>query len=214
MRLELTTEEVIFLTDKVENDDYGSEEQPVDPYILLRKLGAEYLDTVTMWLKDVNQENLPPIYIDVSEPELWTLRSKVSSLEQTQKDAFFGMRLLCKIYAALINPISDDKWIERQMTRTNGATMESDLLGEVRILMKEWEAENATNSQPESEAKDPGQDPSKTDRSTEESDKEAGPGAETEVGAGEDLSSTEGPSDQTYRDRPARPTLNEVWEFE
>src|SRR5437870_13482048 len=94
--LELTAEEVLVLTDRVLNQDRGTEDMSCSAYPLLLRLGSAYLEM----LGDGKQGG--EISIAVSETEAWLLRSKVSSADKSPSDALFGVKLLCKLYRLLL----------------------------------------------------------------------------------------------------------------
>jgi hypothetical protein len=94
--LSLNRDEIMVLTDRVQNGDCGTDEKPLRPYDLLLKLGSAYLESVTL-----DGVKGPEVPIAVSEPEAWLLRSKVSSSDKMATDPLFGVRLLRKIYEVL-----------------------------------------------------------------------------------------------------------------
>jgi len=94
--LYLTRDEILVLTDRVQNTDSGTDEKPVRPYDLLLKLGSAYLEAVT--LDGVRGPDVP---VAVTEAEAWILRSKVMSSDKTATDPLFGVKLLRKIYEVL-----------------------------------------------------------------------------------------------------------------
>lgn len=94
--LRLSRDEVITLTDRIQNTDSGTEEKLVYPYTLLLKLGSAYLELVT-----VDGAMQPEVPIAVTEAEAWLLRSKVTSMDKTATDPLFGVKLLRKIYEIL-----------------------------------------------------------------------------------------------------------------
>jgi hypothetical protein len=95
--LEFSAEEVMVLTDRVTNADYGTEDQRVTPYLLLLKLGSAYVE---MLGNGVKREGM--LQIALTESELWLLRSKVNSTDKTPNDSLFGVKLLTKLYSALL----------------------------------------------------------------------------------------------------------------
>ncbi len=138
MIIKLTPEEVLFLTDKIENDDYGAEEQECDPFELLRKFAGAYRSVATALLQH-QEDQMPSEYLlDLTEPELWVLRGKVSSLDGHAQNPRFGMRLLNKIYQALLNPAVDRGWLERH-TDTVGGTHGTGI--DVKAAMDQWKKE-------------------------------------------------------------------------
>jgi hypothetical protein len=94
--LSLTADEVLVLTDRVQNHDRGTEDMSCSAYPLLLKLGSAYCEM----LGDGKQSG--EIAIAVSEAEAWLLRSKVSSADKSPSDALFGVKLLCKLYRVLL----------------------------------------------------------------------------------------------------------------
>jgi hypothetical protein len=94
--LSLNRDEIMVLTDRVQNGDCGTDEKPLRPYDLLLKLGSAYLECVTL-----DGVKGPEVPIAVTEPEAWLLRSKVSSSDKMATDPLFGVRLLRKIYEVL-----------------------------------------------------------------------------------------------------------------
>src|SRR5438552_2508319 len=94
--LELTAEEVLVLTDRVLNQDRGTEDMGCSAYPLLLRLGSAYVEM----LGDGKKGGEVPIA--VTEAEAWLLRSKVTSGDKSQSDPLFGVKLLCKIYRVLM----------------------------------------------------------------------------------------------------------------
>lgn len=94
--LYLTRDEVITLTDRMQNTDCGTEEKFVRPYELLLKLGSAYLELVT-----VDGALHPEVPVAVTESEAWLLRSKITSMDKTATDPLFGVKLLRKLYEIL-----------------------------------------------------------------------------------------------------------------
>jgi len=94
--LSLTADEVLVLTDRVQNLDRGTEDMACSAYPLLLRLGSAYVEM----LGEVKQSG--EISIAVSEAEAWLLRSKVASSDKSAADALFGVKLLCKIYKILL----------------------------------------------------------------------------------------------------------------
>jgi hypothetical protein len=94
--LYLTRDEVITLTDRIQNTDCGTEEKFVRPYDLLLKLGSAYLELVTL-----DGAAHPEVPVAVTESEAWLLRSKITSMDKTALDPLFGVKLLRKLYEIL-----------------------------------------------------------------------------------------------------------------
>jgi hypothetical protein len=94
--LSLTADEVLVLTDRVQNQDRGTEDMACSPYPLLLRLGSAYLEM----LENGKQDGEIPIA--VSEAETWLLRSKVTSGDRSASDPLFGVKLLSKIYRVLL----------------------------------------------------------------------------------------------------------------
>lgn len=93
--LALNRDEVLALTDRVKNDDLGHEPHSLSSYVLLLKLGSLYLELTADGAEGERTVHL-------TEAETWLLRGKVSSFDQTAHDPQFGVRLLRKLYAALL----------------------------------------------------------------------------------------------------------------
>ena len=94
--LHLNRDEIMVLTDRVQNTDGGTDEKRVQPYDLLLKLGSAYLEAVTL-----DGVKGPEIPVAVTEAEAWLLRSKVSSSDKMATDPLFGVKLLRKLYEIL-----------------------------------------------------------------------------------------------------------------
>src|SRR5688572_25696709 len=92
----LTRDEIMVLTDRVQNTDVGTDEKPVRTYDLLLKLGSAYLEAVTL-----DGMKGPDVPIAVTESEAWLLRSKVTSSDKMATDPLFGVKLLRKLYEVL-----------------------------------------------------------------------------------------------------------------
>jgi hypothetical protein len=123
--LHLTADEVLVLTDRVKNDDRGTEDMPCSAYPLLLKLGSAYIDMLGEGKKRDGE-----IPIAVSEADVWLLRSKVSSADKSASDQLFGVKLLCKLFRLLLemNPIvevpesggEDDEFTPERKSALNG----------------------------------------------------------------------------------------------
>lgn len=96
-KLWLNPDEIMLLTDRVRNDDRNTEDQSVCAYELLLKLGSLYVEAVGSGTP-ISTE----LVVAVSESECWLLRSKVQSGDKTARDALFGVKLLTKLYRALL----------------------------------------------------------------------------------------------------------------
>lgn len=92
--IDLTAMEVLFLTDRVQNEDKDEGKQIAKR--LLIKLAAAYLEmldekpkagTVTIWL---------------TEPETWLARSKFNSGDRCDADPKLGIHMLRKLYTLLL----------------------------------------------------------------------------------------------------------------
>jgi hypothetical protein len=94
--LSLTADEILVLTDRVQNHDRGTEDMSCSAYPLLLRLGSAYVEM----LGEGKQGG--EISIALSEAEAWLLRSKVSSADKSPSDALFGVKLLCKLYRVLL----------------------------------------------------------------------------------------------------------------
>lgn len=94
----LTRDEVICLTDRVANTDRGTEDMALSSYPLLLKLGGLYLELVQPDGSNSTRE----VAVTLSEAEIWLLRSKVTSGERSASDAMLGVKLLRKLYGALL----------------------------------------------------------------------------------------------------------------
>lgn len=92
----LSRDEIIVLTDRIQNTDAGTDDMRVRSYDLLLKLSSAYLELVT-----VDGINRPEVPIAITEAEAWALRTKVTSMDKTPNDALFGVKLLRKIYTIL-----------------------------------------------------------------------------------------------------------------
>jgi len=94
--LNLTADEVLVLTDRVQNTDRGTEDMSCSAYPLLLRLGSAYIEMLG------EGKRAGEIPIAVSEAEAWLLRSKISSADKSSADALFGVKLLCKLYRVLL----------------------------------------------------------------------------------------------------------------
>jgi hypothetical protein len=94
--IHLNRDEIMVLTDRVQNADSGTDEKRVHPYDLLLKLGSAYLEAVT--LDGVKGPDIP---VAITESEAWLLRSKVTSSDKMATDPLFGVKLLRKLYEIL-----------------------------------------------------------------------------------------------------------------
>jgi len=94
--LSLTADEVLVLTDRVQNHDHGTDDMSCSPYPLLLRLGSAYVEMLA------NGKQAGEIPIAVSEPEAWLLRSKVASSDKSPSDQLFGVKLLAKLYRVLL----------------------------------------------------------------------------------------------------------------
>jgi hypothetical protein len=95
--IELNADEVMCLSDRVLNHDAGTEEQRMSGYCLLLKLGSAFVELVGS-----GQKQPGTVPIAVTEGEAWLLRSKIISSDKTASDPLFGVRLLTKLYTALL----------------------------------------------------------------------------------------------------------------
>lgn len=93
--LNLSADQIMVLTDRIQNTDVGTEDMPVIAYTLLLKLGSAYCEM----LGDGKKPGEIPIA--VSEAETWLLRSKITSGDKTSTDPLFGVRTLNQIYKLL-----------------------------------------------------------------------------------------------------------------
>ena len=84
------------LTDRVMNQDRGTEDMACCAYLLLLRLGSAYIEM----LGDGKKAGEVPVA--VSEAEAWLLRSKITSGDKSSSDALFGVKLLTKIYSVLL----------------------------------------------------------------------------------------------------------------
>lgn len=100
--LMLTADQILVLTDRVQNADVGVEPHGLSAYPLLLKLGSAYLDAFGDGTKREGE-----IPVSVTEAEAWLLRGKVNSADKSPTDALFGVKLLCKLYAVILafNPL-------------------------------------------------------------------------------------------------------------
>ena len=101
--LSLSRDEVIAVTDRVRNEDAGTEDQRVTGYRLLLKLASAYIEvTETSWVSTI-----ATVPVAVTEAEAWLLRARVSSADKLASDALFGVKLLRKLYRLLLD-FNDD----------------------------------------------------------------------------------------------------------
>jgi hypothetical protein len=96
--LTLTRDEVMVLTDRVQNTDWGTDDMRVISYRLLIKLGSLYVEIVDPAQSDATAHG----DMRVTEAEAWLLRSKVQSSDKMSSDAMFGVKLLRKLYQLLL----------------------------------------------------------------------------------------------------------------
>ncbi len=95
--IQLTRDETMLLSDRIRNDEQGIDGQRVDGILLLLKLGSIFLEvTLTSW--DF-QRTVP---LAITEAEAWLFRSRVTTGDKTAGDSLFGVKLLRKIYAVLL----------------------------------------------------------------------------------------------------------------
>lgn len=102
----LNCDEIISLTDRVHSEDGGTEEQRVHIFELLRKMASVYLEAADVKIKGSARD----IPIAFTEPELWLLRNRVTSNEKTSTDQLWGVKLLVKLYVAILafdSPVND-----------------------------------------------------------------------------------------------------------
>ncbi len=132
--LSLNAIEVLVLTDRVLNSDGGEKGQEVTSFLLLEKLGSAYLEMVTA--KGMGEGEVPLVF---TEAELWLLRSKVTSADRgTESDPLFGIKLLNKLYAAIL---------KTQAPRFLTADEEDDSdKDSVKSRLTRWEAETESRS--------------------------------------------------------------------
>ena len=101
--LSLSRDEVIAVTDRVRNEDAGTEDQRVTAYRLLLKLASAYIEvTEPAWVSTT-----ATVPVAVTEAEAWLLRARVSSADKLASDALFGVKLLRKLYRLLLD-FNDD----------------------------------------------------------------------------------------------------------
>jgi len=179
--INLTPREILYLTDKIENDDCGWEDQEVDTFELLRKMADRWLAVVRPLLANqMDQAELSSklLAVDLTEAELWLIRTKVSSLDGTPEDPKFGIRLLEKIFSGLLNPETEKGWLARQMGQPTGDGELEKV--DVLKLMAEWkEQEDAAQGRTEDANEDPDQDAGAGARTVQAPS--AGSGAESEA---------------------------------
>ncbi|HZT06027.1 MAG TPA: hypothetical protein VFC51_03285 [Chloroflexota bacterium] len=123
--LHLNAEEILVLTDRVLNQDRGTEDMSCSAYPLLLRLGSAYVEM----LGDGKRSGDVPIA--VSEAEAWLLRSKVTSGDKSPTDALFGVRLLCKLYRVLLAYNT-----ELNLPEADG--VEEELTDERRAALRRW----------------------------------------------------------------------------
>jgi hypothetical protein len=93
----LNADEVMCLSDRVLNHDCGTEPMCLSAFPLLLKLGSLFVELVGSGTKQGGE--LP---IVLTEPEIWLLRGKITTGDKTASDPLFGVRLLNKLYTALL----------------------------------------------------------------------------------------------------------------
>ena len=95
--LTLNRDETMILADRVANTDVGTQDMQVAAYRLLIKLGSLYMELVSPSAGATAEGT-----IVVTEAEAWLLRGKVNSGEKMASDQFFGINLLRKLYALVL----------------------------------------------------------------------------------------------------------------
>lgn len=111
MLISLTAEEVIWLIERVANDDFGGDEDgyEVDPYNLITSLAKSYVEIIPKIFADEEIEG--EYSVPVTLAELWVLREKVSNFDTTPEGEKLGMKLLLKIYSAILKAGDDDAFL-------------------------------------------------------------------------------------------------------
>jgi len=128
--LSLTADEVMVLTDRVMNQDRGTEDMSCCAYLLLLRLGSAYVEMLSEGKKPGE------ISVAVSEAEAWLLRSKITSGDKSSSDALFGVKLLSKIYRILLAYN-----IEMALPSVGG--MDDEFTDERRSALRRWMGEAA-----------------------------------------------------------------------
>ncbi len=120
--IQLSRDETMLLSDRIHNDEHHGfidEQQPVDIRTLLLKIGSVFLEvTLTSW---DYQRTVP---LAITEGEAWLFRSKVTTGDKTAGDSLFGVKLLRKIYAVLLE--FDAAEIGPDASNEEGAIMTED----------------------------------------------------------------------------------------
>ena len=128
--LSLTADEVMVLTDRVMNQDRGTEDMSCCAYLLLLRLGSAYIEMLGDGKKPGE------VTVAVSEPEAWLLRSKITSGDKSSSDALFGVKLLSKIYHVLLAYN-----VEVSLPTIGGA--DDEFTDERRAALRRWMGEAA-----------------------------------------------------------------------
>jgi hypothetical protein len=137
--LELTADEVLVLTDRTLNTDYGTEEQRVSPLPLLLRLGSAYVEQLGGGAKATEK-----VALTFSCSELWLLRSKVTSGDKTATDNLFGVKLLTKIYAALMAEDAISQGLNMPLADASGESF-----GEwEKAAFQVWSEKHGTSNNP------------------------------------------------------------------
>jgi hypothetical protein len=98
--IELATDELLLLYDRVRDTDNGTDEQHLkSAYPLLLKLGAAIVD---LFGEGTSAKPTRLVSAMFTEPELWLLRSKVATSDGTQENRLLGVKLTVKILRALL----------------------------------------------------------------------------------------------------------------
>jgi hypothetical protein len=97
--VELTRDEVWVLTDRLSVLETGPDEHHLDPYALLLKLASAYLELVRPEPVTATRT----AFLALTRTEVVCLRHKVNSQECMTADKYFGIKLLRKLYAALLS---------------------------------------------------------------------------------------------------------------
>lgn len=113
--VEINVNEVALLSDRVRNDDRGTDDMSVCVYPLLLKLGSAFVELAG----DGNQKS-GTVPVALTEPEAWLLRGKVNTGDKSASDALLGVKLLSKLYRVLLQYNQD---VELPTADSEGETM-------------------------------------------------------------------------------------------
>lgn len=112
MLLSLTADEVMWLLEKSKNDDCGDEDDyEVDPYHMAKALARQFVEIIPRVLaaEEMGGEEFA---VELTFGELWVLREKVSVFDKTPAGDQLGMKLLLKIYSAILKAEEDNDFFD------------------------------------------------------------------------------------------------------